>query len=276
MHKTFDVSGPMQLDLRVASGEIEIDATLEGRVEVELTGHDEESQRLVDASTVELRETSGRQEVVVDVPNRQGTFGFSMIFGRQGVSCRVRCPQGSLVKARTKSADVSARGELGAADIATASGEVELGNVAGDLTAKTASGEIAARSVAGRVSINTASGDISIDEVHGAVSSNSASGDTRIGFARGDVKLNSASGDQRLEAVVAGQVSVNSASGDVEVGVRRGSRVYLDCTTVSGDARSELDVSSDGEPAGNEPFVEIRARTVSGDIRITRAQEVHA
>jgi hypothetical protein len=68
---------------------------------------------------------------------------------------------------------------------------------------------------------------------------------------------------------------VNSASGDVAIGVRRGSRAHLDCTTVSGDARSELELSGD-EPDGEGPFVEIRARTVSGDIRITRAQEVHA
>ena len=62
---------------------------------------------------------------------------------------------------------------------------------------------------------------------------------------------------------------------DVAIGVRRGSRAHLDCTTVSGDARSELELSGD-EPDGDGPFVEIRARTVSGDIRITRAQEVHA
>jgi hypothetical protein len=77
-----------------------------------------------------------------------------------------------------------------------------------------------------------------------------------------------------------GTVAVNSASGDVEVGVRRGARAYLDCSTVSGDARSDLepmdDEPEDGAAEDGGPFVEIRARTMSGDIRITRAQEVRA
>ena len=45
MHKTFDVHGPVELDVRLASGDIEVDPTVDGRVEIELTAHDEESQR---------------------------------------------------------------------------------------------------------------------------------------------------------------------------------------------------------------------------------------
>jgi hypothetical protein len=73
-----------------------------------------------------------------------------------------------------------------------------------------------------------------------------------------------------LEAVVTGDVTVNSASGDVRIGIRRGSRAYLDCSTVSGDTTSELDVTGE-EPAGDGPLVNVKARTVSGDITITRA-----
>jgi hypothetical protein len=74
----------------------------------------------------------------------------------------------------------------------------------------------------------------------------------------------------------------------VTIGVRRGSKVFLDCNTVSGDTTSELELTTEA-PAGDGPLVEIRAKTVSGDIRITRApapvtnpgpsetvQEVHA
>jgi len=88
--------------------------------------------------------------------------------------------------------------------------------------------------------------------------------------------------------VMRGNVAAHSVSGDVTIGVRRGSKVYLDCNTVSGDTTSELELTTDA-PAGDGPLVEIRAKTVSGDIRITRAaapvnnagssetvQEVHA
>jgi DUF4097 and DUF4098 domain-containing protein YvlB len=275
MQKSFTVEGPVQLDVRLPSGAVDVDATLEGRVEIELLASDEESQRLVDAARIDLREAGGRSEVLIDVPLRMGGFSLSTLFGRQGVGCRVRCPSGSSLKARTKSAEISAGPELGSVDVATASGDVELGEVHGDLSAKTASGDVRARSVDGRTSIATASGDLSLDRACGQLAANTASGDIAVGEALADAKANTASGDVRLGSVRAGQVSVNSASGDVAIGVQRGSSAHLDCTTVSGDARSELELTGD-EPGGDGPFVEIRARTVSGDIRITRAQEVHA
>src|SRR5918911_2711130 len=101
MQKSFDVSGPVTLDIRLASGDIVVDPTLDGRVEVELEAHDDESQELVDAARVEQRD--GR--IVVDVPNKRGggfSFGFSFIFGRSGVSCRVRCPAASDLEVRSK------------------------------------------------------------------------------------------------------------------------------------------------------------------------------
>jgi hypothetical protein len=52
--------------------------------------------------------------------------------------------------------------------------------------------------------------------------------------------------------------------------VRRGSHAYLDCATVSGETTSELDPTA-GEPDGDGPLVEIRAKTVSGDIAIAKA-----
>src|ERR1044072_2048816 len=53
MQQAFDLDDPAQLEIRLASGDIEIDPTLDGRVEVELTAHDEESQRLVDETRIE-------------------------------------------------------------------------------------------------------------------------------------------------------------------------------------------------------------------------------
>jgi DUF4097 and DUF4098 domain-containing protein YvlB len=96
-----------------------------------------------------------------------------------------------------------------------------------------------------------------------------------------NLNVNTVSGDQELAAVYQGNVAAHSVSGDVHVGVRRGSKVFLDCNTVSGDTRSELDMLPDA-PSGDGPLVELRAKTVSGDIVITRAsapadtQEVHA
>jgi hypothetical protein len=280
MQKQFEVAGPVELDVRLVAGEIEVDATLEGRVEIELIGHDEESAAIVEEARVELRDHAS-PKVVIDVPQRKSGFGFSFIFGRQGVTCRVRCPARSALTARTKSAGVTARGVLGNVNIGTASGDIELETVDGNASVKSASGDITVREVAGGLNAQTASGDVSIDAARGAVNVSSASGDVELGDALENVSVNTVSGDQRHRAVVRGNVGAHSVSGDIEIGVRRGSRAWLDCNTVSGDTSSELELSSE-VPDGDGPLVEIRAKTVSGDIRITRAPapaettEVHA
>src|SRR5207247_8297223 len=126
--------------------------------------------------------------------------------------------------------------------------------------------------VEGRATAHTASGDVEIGRAGGQVGVHSVSGDVVVRDACGDVTANSVSGDQKLEAVVEGVVKAQSVSGDVEIGVRRGSRVYLDCSTLSGETSSELELTGD---AGDEgPLVELRAKTVSGDITIVRAAAV--
>lgn len=270
MNKSFEFQGPVNIDVQLASGDIRVDRTDGDTVEVELHATDPDAQAVIDAARVELR---GR-DLIVDVPRKNGGggWGFTLgnLFGGRGITCRIRCAEGSSLRVRSKSADVAVMIDLAAAEIATASGDAHLENVHGDLSFKGASGDISARNVGGRAAVNTASGDISLGDVGGDLSANSASGDINIGAANADVRANTASGDVSVGLVTVGDVTINSASGDVSVGVRRGSQVYLDCSTVSGDARSELGPTGDG-PLGEGPLVQVKARTVSGDIEITRA-----
>jgi hypothetical protein len=268
MQKTFEVQGPVELDVRLATGDIDVDPTAEGRVEIELIAHDEESQRLVDNARVELSPHGHRPTVLVDVPQKKG-FSIS-IFGRSGIECRIRCPHDSGLSVRTKSADISTRGTIGGLNVQTASGDLDVDRVSGGVNVKSASSDFSAREVGGGVNIQTASGDIDLSIARGPVNVTSVSGDISIGEAYDNVNANSVSGDQDHRAVMQGIVAAHSVSGDVTIAVRRGSKAFLDCTTVSGDTTSELELTSDA-PAGDGPLVEIRAKTVSGDIRITRA-----
>jgi hypothetical protein len=283
MQKSFDVSGPLTLALRVPIGEITIDATLADRAEVELIAHDEDSQALVDAATIELR----GNDLVVEVPHKtRGGFNFGFFFDRGGITCRVRCPGGSNLELRSKSADLAVRGPLGNVSVNTASGESSLQVVGGNLNVKSASGDVRAERVAGNATVQTASGDVLLGAVDGMVSINAVSGDVRVEQAMSDTSSHTVSGDQQHLSVGTGNVTAHSVSGDVAIAVRRGSRVYLDCNTISGDTSSDLDMT--GESAADGPLIELRVKTVSGDIRITRApaltgtppadsaQEVHA
>ena len=101
---------------------------------------------------------------------------------------------------------------------------------------------------------------------------NSVSGDVSVREASEGVKVESVSGDVQLDSVEAGNVELNSISGDLRVGIKRGSRLAVDANAVSGDLRSDIELGTDAEAAGDDgPLVDLRARTISGDLRITRA-----
>jgi DUF4097 and DUF4098 domain-containing protein YvlB len=219
-----------------------------------------------------------------DESGRRFRFNF---FRTPEIHVRIRCPHGSGLRTEGGSTDVRGRGRFGTAAITSGSGDVELRET-GDLSANTASGDLQIGHVTGAAqanaasgdiqierldgggTINTASGDVLIDRVGGDLQANSASGDIVVRDAGGSLSVRTASGDQRIGSVGAGEVSLKSASGDIEVAIRRGTKVWLDVQSRSGDTTSDLDVGDDPPPEG-APVLELRANTMSGDVRIGRA-----
>jgi DUF4097 and DUF4098 domain-containing protein YvlB len=83
------------------------------------------------------------------------------------------------------------------------------------------------------------------------------------------VGVNTVSGDVELESV-GGPCRVSCVSGDVQVATRPGLALWIDAQSVSGSVTSDLDVG-DAPAGGGGQQVDLRIRTVSGDVRITRS-----
>jgi hypothetical protein len=271
LSETYQTPGELVLNLAIPSGEIEIDTRAGDTTHVELEALTDSARELLKEARMELRERGGGHEVVVEVPSSRSSFFIS--FGRgPDFSLRVSCPPGADLDAQTKSADVHARGVLGAANVRTASGDIELPEVTRDVRVKTASGDVSIDEVHGTTSVQTASGDLALQRARGEVTGQLVSGDIWIRDALKAVQLNTVSGDVRLDAVVEGAIDVNAISGDILIGVRRGSRVFVDCNTISGSMSSELELSDAPTEAGDSgPQIEIRGKTVSGDVGLIRA-----
>lgn len=190
---------------------------------------------------------------------------------RTGLDLTIKAPPGSTCAAKTASADLSCVGVVSALSMNTASGDLTAASVTGDVTVRSASGDVLLDKVGGELTMHTASGDIQVRQVSGAVRINSASGDVAIGYCGGPVTARTASGDVRLDGIASGLVELNSATGDIRVSVVPGIGVYLDLSSLSGSVRSYLDEVNN--PDGDaDAAVEIRARTMSGDIRIMKAR----
>jgi DUF4097 and DUF4098 domain-containing protein YvlB len=267
--EVFQTPGPLALELRMPAGEIRVQASERADTVVELdasSSRDEVRQAIEDAR-IEIRPRGDGHVVIVDVRPRK-RFGLS--FDRGDITMRVSCPNDADVEVSTASADVEIRGRLGALSAELASGDLRAEELNGRVEVKSASGDIALDLIGDEASVASASGDVYVRSVHGEAIVRTASGDVRVEEAADSITVQTASGDVRIGTATVGRVTLQSASGDQQVGIRRGSAVHLDVRTMSGDATSELEVR-DERPAADTPLVELRATSMSGDIRVFRA-----
>jgi hypothetical protein len=272
LSETYQTPGELVVRLAIPAGEVEIDTAPGDTTRVELEALTDSARELLQHTRIDLRERGGGHEVILEVPSSKSSFFIS--FGRgPDFRLRVTCPPGAELDVQTKSADLRARGTFGDVLVRTASGDVAVGEVQGDLRVKTASGDVSLDEVHGTTSVQTASGDLALQRARGEVTGQLVSGDAWIRDALKSVAVNTVSGDIRLDAVVEGAIEANAISGDIIIGVRRGSSVYVDCNTISGSMSSELELSdSPGAPSAEPgPRIEIRGKTVSGDVGLVRA-----
>jgi hypothetical protein len=271
----FDTPGKVALRISLGGGHVSLETAdvTQTTVDVEALRDDDVTREAIAEMTIEARDRGGYHEVVVEAPKRSP--GWLGAFGRgPKIGVRVRCPHDADARVNTSSADVEADGRFGDVEVNTASGDLSFDTVGGSLKANSASGDISIGEIRGTGSIKTASGDVRVRRALGALSANLVSGDLELGEAFSDVALATVSGDQEVAALRGGEhAKVQSVSGDVRIGIAPGLRLWIDGSSVSGSMRSELELE-DAPAAEDGPVVELRARTVSGDVLIVRAAPV--
>lgn len=264
----FETHTPVQLYVELGKGSLQVTATDTTASHVEITGKD--------AEQVEVRQ-EGRRISVVAPRQRGGFFGADT-----GLDITITVPLTSELAVKTGSADVTVHGTVGSSEIKSGSGDVRLADLVGDtlvetgsgdvsiavanaeLRVKSGSGQVEIEHTEGEVAVSTGSGDVRIGRANGPAAVKTGSGDLRVGEARTDVSMSTGSGDLLVGTAHRGRLTVKGASGDIRVGVPAGVPVWTDISTVSGAIRSGL--RGAGEPADGADHLELRAKTVSGDI----------
>jgi DUF4097 and DUF4098 domain-containing protein YvlB len=271
MQKSFKTPEPTKLHVEIGKGTVTVEAA-EGLTEstVEVTGE------YADDVTVEQQ----GDRISVRAPKvRVGFFS-----GDSALTVRVSVPAESELHVRTGSADITATGRWSATDLRSGSGDVQVERIESHAIIETGSGDIGVRGVLGDLRIKSGSGDVHIAEAGASVvvatgSGNievgqaagptavkTGSGDLRVTASDGDVTMATGSGDAIIERLNRGRVSVKGSSGDVAVGIPEGVPVWTDIFSVSGRVRSDL--VGVGAPAEGQDHIELRAKTVSGDITL--------
>ena len=285
----FDTPGRVEVIVDNKLGDVRLRTHAAPVTEVELRPEGAHGDEVIENARVELQKFDGDEKVIVEVPEPSGFLWRK----ETDVVVLVRLPEGASVDVATAAGKITGEGTLGATRARTASGDVSLGPVEGDLSARTASGDVTAASVTGGAElttasgsvrcgpvgqtalVKTASGDIDVESVAGRMTAETASGDIGVGVLQDGCDLKTVSGDQRVRQLVMGKADFKTVSGDLTISVARGTAVTIDVESLSGALSSEIELSSEGPddegPAGQSgPRAELRARSVSGDVRIRR------
>jgi DUF4097 and DUF4098 domain-containing protein YvlB len=235
----------------------------------------------VDISTGSVQARTGPVGVVEVVVDAGGADQFEV--SRLGDTVTVRAPSGwfarggkanvsVVVPPRTdmainvSTAEINLRGDLGALRLRTASADVAV-DEATRVEAHSASGDVRI-GAAGEAHVSSASGDIRIGHVLGGLTASSASGDVSADRVGGRVDVSTTSGDIRLRRCDGDDIGAKTVSGDISLGLPPGIRVVPDISTLSGSTTLPKGPVSSAEVPRRT--VRIRARAVSGDVRIER------
>jgi Putative adhesin len=181
----------------------------------------------------------------------------------------VSAPPRSRLAARAGSGDIRVSGTAGWTAVRTGSGEVAVAAVDGEADVTTGSGDIELGPVSGRARVRTGSGAVTVARAGGPTEIKASSGDVTVREVAADLGVRTGSGEVTVADARSGRLDLTTGSGELRIGVHPGVGAELDLSSGSGQARSELEVRS--VPPESAPPLQVRGRTGSGDVLVTRA-----
>jgi Putative adhesin len=257
--RTFNISGPVRLELNNAAGDVTIrggadgSVHIHGDVRVSGIGFGNAQQRLNEivsnppleqkGDTVRIGKDLARMHnlsiaYVIEVP-QSTEISTKLASGAQNIS-GIRGP----VQADAASGAIRANNIDRAVHLATASGAVEAENCGDELRVSTASGSVTADNVKGDVLINAMSGSIQVAKPGARVEARAASGSIEVRGANNDVKARAASGRIAVQGNPSGNSywDLKTASGAVEISVPSNANFHLSAAAKTGGIRTDIPI----------------------------------
>jgi Putative adhesin len=274
--RTYQVTGPVELEVLTRSGDITVNSgpagsvVVRGRIHV---GHDWFSgNRQGEVSEVEknppIRQTGN--SIHIDYLN----------FHDISVDYEITAPPDSQVRSHSGSGDQRMEGLHGKLDLESGSGDMQLRDISSEIHLHTGSGDVEARGISGPITAQAGSGNIRAEEKgSGDMSVHTGSGNIELRGVNGSLRAESGSGDVTIDGTVKGNWELRTSSGNVELELPREAAFDLDASTGSGnvvvDRPVTMTIQGDlrkaqryvkGKVGGGGP--ELTVHTGSGDVSI--------
>jgi DUF4097 and DUF4098 domain-containing protein YvlB len=264
--KSYQVSGPVDLEVFTHSGDIAVRKGPAGTVSVKgrifVGNRWMEGSRKQDISTLEqnppIHQTGNKIQIdYVELKNI-------------AIDYEITVPADTVVKTKSGSGDQVVEGTEGNVDVSTGSGDVRLRDIKGAVLLHTGSGDIEANHLTGPVEAEAGSGDMRLMELSG--------GDERIRTGSGDIEIRdvnaplmvqTGSGNLRADGVMAGAWELRTGSGDVQLHLPTQASFELDATTSSGSVVVDHPVTMTVQGNLEHAHKDIKGTVGSGGPRLT-------
>lgn len=288
--ETFDAPGPVEIDVAIAAGRVDIELGDEPGIQVEIKhdpalgdqwgswiapmlnwANEQFGSRQPSSIAEMIRQTrvdfSGRR-LVVRTPKAMAAQNVPLLVS-------IRAPRNSHVDAKSGSAPITVHGTAGRVRAANGMGDITVQHACGAVSVSSGMAAVHLGTMESEVRAKTGTGDLEVSSVGTNGSSGpgsalrSGSGNVWLGEVQGDITVSTGSGDIQVADAVKGRIELFTGSGDLRVGVRQGVSAAVNLLAHWGQAHSELPISD--TPPSTEPAVSIRGRTGSGSAVVNRA-----
>jgi hypothetical protein len=274
--KTFQVSGPVELEVQTRSGDVIVRSGAAGsvsiRAKIYVGDHWLFGDRHTDVSDVEQHPPLRQDGNSIHIDN--------VTVRNISVDYEITVPVDTTIRAHSGSGNETIEGTHGNADVQTGSGDVKLSRLTGEIHVQTGSGNVRALEIAGSIRGGAGSGDIEVHEIaSGDIDLHTGSGNVTVRGIQGAFRAEAGSGDITAEGKQEGTWEIRTGSGNVHVRLPANAAFDADISTSSGtldvDAPITMTVQGRvqetrkqiaGKVRGGGPLLTLR--TGSGDIHI--------
>jgi DUF4097 and DUF4098 domain-containing protein YvlB len=274
--RSFQVSGPVDLDVLTRSGDITVRNGGSGTVTIHATihsssgwfggDHKEDVEHL--QSNPPIRQDGN--SIHIDYVN----------INNISIDYEITAPQETTLHAHTGSGNQRIEGLHGNAELETGSGDLELARLTGDMQFHTGSGNVRGRELSGPARIKAGSGDIDVEELgQGDVEVRTGSGNITVNGINGGFHAEAGSGDIHGKGSPRNMWSIRTGSGNVKLSVPNDAAFDVDVSSSSGSVTLGHPVTTTvqgrvqdtrksviGKVNGGGPMISVH--TGSGDIQV--------
>ena len=252
--RSYNVTGPIRLELTNAAGDVDITGSADGKVHVH--GDVRASGFGSDSPQKRLDETVSSPPI----EQRGDTIRIGKEMSRMrnvSITYTIQVPHDTEVNVTVASGAQTIRGVRGPVKVQAASGTIRVEKIERDAQLSTASGSISATDIGSAVRVKSATGTVTVTNTRGDVIVDALAGTIHISRPGGRIEADTASGEVDIEGA-ASDVKAHAASGRVSVKGNPGADSYWELKTMSGAVQLGVPASAN---------LHLSAEATSGEIR---------